>query len=59
MDSHKLKDYIGKPPAKLLGDYEGREVRILFPGTEYTQTHKQGRINVVVVDGLIVKVWLG
>ena len=59
MDSHKLKEYIGKPPAKLLADYQGRDVRILFPGVSYTQEFKSGRINVVVVDGLIVKVWLG
>ena len=51
--------YLGKSPAKLFKDFPNRLVRILFPKMPYTQDSCKDRINVVVIDGLIKKIWLG
>lgn len=51
--------YFGKSPAKLLKDFPNHSVRILFPKMPYTQDSCKDRINVVVIDGAITKIWLG
>jgi hypothetical protein len=51
--------YLGKSPATLLKDFPRRTVRILFPGMSYTQDCCKHRINVVVIDGKITRLWIG
>lgn len=54
-----LREYLGKSPATLLKNFPQRTVRILFPDMPYTQDYRPERINVVVVEGSITKLWVG
>jgi len=51
--------YLRKSPDTLLKDFPNRPVRILFPKMPYTQDTCKDRINAVVVNGLITKLWIG
>jgi len=55
----RLTGYIGKPVEKILRDFPERNIRLLFPAVPYKQTNDKSRISVVVVDGLVSKIWLG
>lgn len=53
------KEYLGKSPEKLINDYPTKIIRILFPNVPYTQDFSKDRINAVVEEGIIKKVWIG
>lgn len=54
-----IKRYIGKPIDKILNDFPEKTIRILFPYMAYTQEYNRDRINIVCVNGLITRIWLG
>jgi hypothetical protein len=58
IENLRLK-YLGKSPALLLNDFPKRVIRILFPNMAYTQNYCKDRVNVIVIDGIITKIWLG
>lgn len=57
--SYLRTEYIGKSADKLLKDFPNRTIRILFPKMPYTQNFCRDRINVVVENGIIKKIWMG
>ena len=57
--SDHLRKYIGKSIDKIIRDFPDKTVRILFPHLAYTQDYTKDRINVVAIDGLISKIWIG
>lgn len=50
--------YVGKSPDKIIKDFPNGNIRLLFPHLPYSQNHCKDRINVVVVDGSINRIWI-
>lgn len=59
INSYLRTEYLRKSPDKLLKDFPNRPIRILFPKMPYTQDFSKDRINIVVIDGIIIKIWTG
>lgn len=52
-----LKKYIGKSADVVIKDFPQNNIRILFPQMAYTQNYCKDRINVVLLDGKITRIW--
>ena len=50
--------YLNQSPANLVRDFPKRKVRLLFPGMPYSQDYCRDRINAVVQNGLVTKIWI-
>ena len=51
--------FLHRPPEERLKAYPNRPIRILFPQQPYVQNSCKDRINIVVIKGIITKIWIG